>query len=44
MFGLPAGTTWMVFGFPLFWIGYLVVFMLLTRNWNKDASAEDDST
>jgi len=42
MFGLPAGTLWLVLGFPLFWIAYLVVFMLRTRNWDRDSAARDE--
>lgn len=44
MFGLPISTTLLVFGFPLFWIVYLVVFMIVTRNWVDDAATGDDSS
>lgn len=36
MFGLPLETLLLVFGFPLLWIIYTVVFMRLSRNWNRD--------
>ena len=41
MFGLPLSTTLLLFGFPLFWIIYTVVFLFLTRNWRDDASPSD---
>ena len=41
MFGLPFETALVVFGFPLFWIIYTVVFLLRTRNW-VDGSEDDD--
>jgi hypothetical protein len=44
MFGLPSGTLWLVLGVPLFWIGYLAVFMVITRNWADDDAAGDDSS
>ena len=44
MFGLPIETLLLIFGFPLLWIAYLIVFMLVTRNWNKDTAAEDESS
>jgi len=43
MFGLPATTALMVFGFPLFWIVYTVVFLYRTRDWRDDEIGEDDS-
>ena len=33
MFGLPLETSFLLFGFPLFWIVYTVAFLLRTRNW-----------
>ena len=44
MFGLPIETLLLVFGFPLFWIAYLIVFMIVTRNWDKDSASEDESS
>lgn len=43
MFGLPAGTALLLFGFPVFWILYLVAFMYVSRNWERDAGAKDDT-
>jgi hypothetical protein len=42
MFGLPFETALVVFGLPLFWIIYTVVFLLRTRNW-VDGSEDDES-
>jgi len=42
MFGLPLETTLIVFGFPVFWIVYTIVFLLRTRNWEADGMPEDD--
>jgi hypothetical protein len=36
MFGLPGATAWLVFGFPLFWLLYTVVFLIVSRNWKKE--------
>ena len=44
MFGLPVETTLLVFGFPLFWIVYLLVFMFVTRNWERDSEIEEDAS
>jgi uncharacterized membrane protein len=44
MFGLPLGTTLLVFGFPLFWILYMLVFMYVSRNWDRDSMQEDDAS
>ena len=44
MFGLPIETTLLVFGFPVFWILYLVAFMYVSRNWERDSVAEDDAS
>ena len=44
MFGLPFATTLLVFGFPLFWILYLIVFMYVSRNWERDSATRDDSS
>ena len=41
MFGLPMETALVVFGFPLFWIIYTVVFLLRTRDW-VDGSGDDE--
>ncbi len=44
MFGLPTETLLLVFGFPLFWIVYLIVFMIVTRNWEDDSASEDEQS
>jgi len=36
MFGLPATTALVLFGFPAFWIIYTIVFLIVTRKWGKD--------
>ena len=41
MFGLPIETTLLVFGFPLAWIVYTVVFMAVTRDWERDDQEGD---
>ena len=42
MFGLPLGTTLLVLGFPLFWILYLIGFLYVSRDWEKDSAQKDD--
>lgn len=37
MFGLPAATSWVLFGFPAFWIIYTVVFLIKSKNWPDDS-------
>ncbi|MDC7227069.1 MAG: hypothetical protein PQJ61_09940 [Spirochaetales bacterium] len=37
MFGLPGLTALVLFGFPLFWIIYTIIFWVKTRNWVDDA-------
>ena len=41
MFGLPAETVLLVFGFPVFWIVYTIVFLYRSRDW-RDEKLEDD--
>jgi len=41
MFGLPFETAAVVFGFPLFWIIYTVVFLLRTRGWVDDSGDDE---
>jgi hypothetical protein len=43
MFELPLSTTLLVFGFPLFWVLYTVVFLLRTRHWKDDEDREGGS-
>ncbi len=42
MFGLPFATTLLVFGFPLFWILYMSVFLYVSRDWGNDGAHGDD--
>ncbi len=35
MFGLPGVTVLVMFGFPLFWIIWTLVFLYVSRNWGK---------
>jgi hypothetical protein len=42
MFGLPIETVLLVFGFPLFWVLYTIVFLIVTRDWGEDSAAGDD--
>lgn len=44
MFGLPIETTLLVFGFPVFWVLYLVAFMYVSRNWERGSVTEDDAS
>lgn len=41
MFGLPASTTFLVFGFPVLWIVYTLLFLYRSRNWERDSISED---
>jgi len=36
MFGLPWSTSFLVFGFPLLWVLYTVVFFVVTRDWENE--------
>jgi len=42
MFGLPIETALLVFGFPLFWILYTIMFLVVTRDWARDSAADDE--
>lgn len=42
MFGLPIETALLVFGFPLFWILYTIMFLVVTRDWARDSTADDE--
>ena len=35
MFGLPLGTAFLVFGFPVIWILYTVIFLVVSRDWHR---------
>lgn len=43
MFGLPIETTLLLVGFPVFWVLYLVVFMVRSKDWDRDTAPEDDA-
>lgn len=36
MFGLPASTSFLVFGFPLIWIVYTAVFLYASRHFKDE--------
>ena len=36
MFGLPVSTSLLVLGFPLLWILYTIVFLILSKHWEND--------
>jgi hypothetical protein len=42
VFGLPLETSLIVFGFPLFWIVYTIVFLIRTKSWERDTAPKDD--
>ena len=42
MFGLPTETTLLVFGFPVFWILYTIVFAYVSRDWHKEDASGDE--
>jgi len=42
VFELPLCTTLLVFGFPLFWVLYTLVFLYRTRNWGDEEEREED--
>ncbi len=42
MFGLPAVTSWVLFGSMGFWILYTAIFMILTRKWPKDSEGGEE--
>lgn len=42
MFGLPPETTFLVFGFPLLWIVYTIVFLVRSRDWEREDARPED--
>ena len=42
MFGLPWSTTVLVVGFPLLWVAYTLVFLWVSRGWEREESARED--
>ena len=43
MFGLSLGTTLLLFGFPLFWIVYTLLFLRMSRKWQPDDTDDEDA-
>jgi len=41
MFGLPFETSILVFGFPVFWIIYTLIFLYLSRSWKQKYNEKD---
>lgn len=44
MFGLPWSTTLLVIAFPLAWILYTLVFLFVSRDWERDEAREEDES
>jgi len=44
VFGLPIETALLVFGFPVFWILYTIVFQILSKDWVNDDVTGDDAS
>ncbi|WP_101651289.1 hypothetical protein [Brevibacterium ihuae] len=42
MFGLPAVTTAVLIGIPLFWVLYTIGFLVISRNWAREDIDTDD--
>jgi len=40
LFELPLSTTLLVFGFPLFWVLYTLLFLHRTRHWKDEEKRE----
>jgi len=36
MFGLPGSTAAVLFGFPIFWIVYTIIFFVKSKDWPDD--------
>lgn len=43
MFGLPVETALLVFGVPVLWIIYTVIFLIRSRHWQDDEATGDDA-
>ena len=43
MFGLPLGTTLLLFGFPAFWVVYTLLFLHASRKWRREAADDEDA-
>jgi len=44
MLGLPIETALLVFGFPVFWVVYTLVFLYRSRNWERDSAPGEDAS
>ncbi len=44
MFELPLSTTLVILGFPLFWVAYTVIFLLVTRKWDQTTKRPEDAS
>jgi hypothetical protein len=42
VFGLPWSTTLLVLGFPLLWVLYTLVFLALSRSWEREGGGGDE--
>jgi hypothetical protein len=42
MFGLPTETALLVFGFPVFWVLYTIIFLVRSRNWESESDSGED--
>ena len=42
MLGLPFETAAIVFGFPVFWIIYTLIFLYRTRSWDREERDGED--
>lgn len=36
MLGLPLSTALLVLGFPALWVAYTVVFLVISRRWERE--------
>ncbi len=43
MFALPIETALLVFGFPLLWIIYTLVFLRMSRHWDDESGSGGDA-
>ena len=44
MFELPLSTTLLILGFPLFWVAYTVIFLVVTRKWDQTTKSPEDAS
>ena len=41
MFGLPGMTAGVLFGFPVFWIIYTIIFFIKSKDWPDEVEDEE---